>query len=249
MTHTVAILTGASRGLGAALAFGLAREGTHLITLARNLHPDLARHALSRGCSLDEHTVDLSHPAGAQAAATRVFAGMPRNAQRYLLINNAGTLGPVGPAGLHPAEAIATTFNLNVTAAMVFTGHFLNATRGLTANRRILHISSGAGRNPVGGWGAYCASKAALDMHARVIKTEQGSHGARIVSLAPGVVDTAMQAEIRATPAEDFPSLPRFQTLHEQGQLATPQDVASRILTYLERDDFGATDVDDIRHY
>lgn len=249
MTHTVAILTGASRGLGAALAFGLAQQGTHLITVSRNLHPDLARHALSHGCTLDEHSVDLSHPASAQAAATRVFAGMPRNAQRYVLINNAGTLGPVGAVGLQQAEAIAAALNLNVTAAMVFTGHFLHATRGLTANRRILHISSGAGRSPVGGWSVYCSSKAALDMHARAVNAEQGSHGARIVSLAPGVIDTDMQAEIRATPAEDFPSLPRFQTLHAEGQLASPPAVASRILTYLERDDFGATDVDDIRHY
>ncbi|GAA5235479.1 SDR family oxidoreductase [Verticiella sediminum] len=249
MTHTVAIITGASRGLGAALAFGLAREGTHLITFARNLHPELARHALAQGCQLEEHTVDLSHPMAMQAAAARMAIAMPRNAQRYLLINNAGTLGPVGPAGLQPAEQIAAAFNVNVTAAMVLTGHFLQATEGLTANRRILHISSGAARRPTASWSVYCASKAALDMHARTVKLEQGPHGARIVSLAPGVIDTPMQAGIRATPSQDFPDLARFQALHDEGKLATPEATAARVLAYLERDDFGATEVDDIRHY
>jgi len=249
MTHTVAILTGASRGLGAALAFALAREGTHLVTLARSLHPTLGRHAQAHGCHLEEHTVDLSHPASAQAAAARVFAGMPRNAQRYVLINNAGTLGPVGLAGYQQAEDIAAALNLNVTAAMVFTGHFLKATEGLAANRRILNISSGAGRNPVAGWGVYCSSKAALDMYTRTVKLEQGRHGARIASLAPGVIDTAMQASIRDTDPADFPDISRFTGLHANGQLAEPDAVAARILAYLDRDDFGATEVDDIRHY
>lgn len=249
MTHTVAILTGASRGLGAALAFGLAGDGTHLVTLSRSVHPELARHVHTAGGTLDIQEVDLSQPTAAEAAAARVFARMPRGAQRYLLINNAGTLGPVGLAGQQAADHIATALNLNVTAAIVLTGHFLHATDGLTANRRVLNISSGAGRQPVAGWGVYCASKAALDMHARAVKLEQGARGARIVSLAPGVIDTAMQADIRATPPTQFPDLPRFQALHAEGQLTAPDAVAARILAYLERDDFGATEVDDIRHY
>lgn len=255
MTHTVAILTGTSRGLGAALAFGLATEGNHLITLARNPHPELARHAQTHGCRLEEHTVDLSQPESTLAAASRVFAGLPRRAQRYLLINNAGTLGPVGPAGTGHALDIAAAFNLNVTTAIVLTSQFLQATAGLTPNRRILNISSGAGRQPQAGWGVYCSTKAALDMYTRTVKLEQqrlhdqGHDSARIVSLAPGVLDTAMQTEIRASDPADFPALARFVERHAQGGLAAPADVAARILAYLERDDFGATEVDDIRQY
>lgn len=248
MTDTVAILTGASRGLGEALAYGLARPGTQLITLARTAHAGLAAHARAQGCQLEEHTVDLSDPVAAQAAASGIFTNISRQAQRYLLINNAGTLGPVG-LGPQPAQDIAAAFNLNVTAAIVLTAHFLQATQDLAANRRVLNISSGAGRSPVAGWGVYSATKAALDMYTQTVKLEQGPDGARIVSLAPGVIDTAMQARIRATDPVDFPSLSRFTGLHASGQLTAPAAVAARILAYLDRDDFGTTEIDDIRQY
>jgi len=248
MTDTVAILTGASRGLGHALALGLAREGTLLITLARTARPELAEYAHTRGCTLQEHTVDLSGPAAIETAARQVFSALPTGASRYLLINNAGTLGPVGP-GPHPAQDIAAALQLNVAAAMVLTGHFLRTTEGLAQTRRVLNISSGAGRGAVAGWGVYCASKAALDMYTQCVKLEQGQDGARIVSLAPGVIDTAMQAEIRATDPADFPSLSRFTGLHANGQLSAPDAVAARILAYLDRDDFGDTEIDDIRQY
>jgi benzil reductase ((S)-benzoin forming) len=119
----------------------------------------------------------------------------------------------------------------------------------LSADRRILNISSGAGRNPTTGWGVYCSTKAALDMYSRVIHAEQGENGVRVVSLAPGVVDTAMQATIRASNPRDFPEVSRFKEMHESGKLATPEGVAARILNYLDRDDFGTTDIDDVRKY
>jgi NAD(P)-dependent dehydrogenase (short-subunit alcohol dehydrogenase family) len=113
----------------------------------------------------------------------------------------------------------------------------------------VLNISSGAGRNPTAGWGVYCATKAALDMYTRVAMQEQDAHGARFVSLAPGVVDTDMQSAIRSSDPAAFPALSRFQDLHASGKLATPQGVAARIAAYLERDDFGTTEIDDIRNY
>lgn len=247
MVDTVAIISGASRGLGAGLAFALARPGTQLLTLARTTNRELAAHALAQGCELREHTADLSDPAAAQTAARDICASLPKTARRYVLINNAGSLGPVGP-GPHAGAAISAALNLNVAAAMLLTGHFLQATAGLP-DRRILNISSGAGRYPVAGWGVYCASKAALDSYTRVVKLEQGANGARIVALAPGVIDTDMQASIRAADPADFPGLDRFTALHAQGQLPAPEDVATHILAYLERDDFGATEIDDIRQY
>src|SRR5690606_909188 len=147
-----------------ALALGLAREGTLLITLARTASPELAVHARARGCTLQEHTVDLSDPAAIDAAASQVLGSLPSGARRYLLINNAGTLGPVGP-GPRAAQDLAAALQVNVTAAMVLTGHFLRATEGQAQTSRVLNISSGAGRGAVAGWGVYCASKAALDMY------------------------------------------------------------------------------------
>jgi sepiapterin reductase len=250
MTQSVVVLTGASRGIGAALARQLAKPATRLITLARRQDADLAAYAAAQGTQLEQIAVDLSDTAAATAVAARLAAELPRDASRYVLVNNAGTVSPVTSVDkLDDAAAINQALNLNVVAVMLLTSRFLAATQGLKADRRVLNISSGAGRNPTAGWGVYCATKAALDMYTRVAKQEQSADGARLVSLAPGVVDTDMQVAIRSSDPSAFPALPRFQDLHASGKLASPEDVAARIAAYLERDDFGATEVDDIRNY
>jgi benzil reductase ((S)-benzoin forming) len=113
----------------------------------------------------------------------------------------------------------------------------------------VLAISSGAARRPVEGWSAYCAGKAGLDMFVRSVNAEYASAAAersvRAVALAPGVVDTGMQESIRSA---DFAQVQRFRDLKENNQLSNPDDVAVRIAAYLKRDDFGATELDDIRN-
>ncbi|SAI42056.1 short chain dehydrogenase [Bordetella ansorpii] len=250
MTDTIAILTGASRGLGAALARGLARPGVRLVTLARRDDAELAEFARAQGAELQQVKVDLSDLSATQRTADQIARQLPHDARRYLLINNAGTVQPVSPcAGLTDAASITQAFNLNVSAVMLLTARFLQAVRGMQADRRVLNISSGAGRNPNAGWGVYCATKAALDMYTRVLKQEQGDDGVRAVSLAPGIVDTDMQETIRGSDPASFPALAKFQEFKTAGQLASPADVATRILAYLDRDDFGTTEIDDIRHY
>jgi len=250
MTDTIAILTGASRGIGAALARGLARPGTRLVTLARRTDPDLAAHARTQGAQLEQIQVDLSDLQAAAQVAERIGAALPRDARRYLLVNNAGTVQPVAQAGaLTDGPAIAAAFNLNVSAVMLLTARFVAAVQGLQADRRVLNISSGAGRNPNAGWGVYCATKAALDMYTRVLNQEQGPGGVRAAALAPGIVDTGMQETIRASDPADFPALAKFQDFHATGKLAAPDATAARILAYLDRDDFGTTEIDDIRNY
>lgn len=250
MSDTIAILTGASRGIGAAMARGLAKPGTRLITLARREDPELAAYARSQDVQLEQLSVDLSDLKAAEAAAERICAALPRDAKRYLLINNAGTVHPIaGTDALIDGAAITAAFNLNVTAVMLLTARFLATVEDLKADRRVLNISSGAGRNPNAGWGVYCATKAALDMYSRVVKQEQGSDGARIVALAPGIVDTDMQVAIRSSDPESFPALAKFQDFHATGKLTSPANVASRILAYLDREDFGTTEIDDIRNY
>ncbi len=171
MSDTIAILTGASRGIGAAMARGLVKPGTRLITLARREDPELAAHARSQDVQLEQLSVDLSDLKAAESAAERICVALPRDAKRYLLINNAGTVHPVARTDeLTDGAAITAAFNLNVTAVMLLTARFLAAVADIQADRRILNISSGAGRNPNAGWGVYCATKAALDMHARVVK-------------------------------------------------------------------------------
>lgn len=244
---TVAIVTGASRGLGHALAAGLLKPGTHLVSIARSDNAELGRQASACGATLQQVQADLSDPAAAQACAETVMAGLPQQAQRYLLINNAGTVEPINQAhDLTDARAVARAFDLNVTSVIVLTAAFLRATPA-AADRRILNISSGAGRNPMPGWGVYCATKAALDHYTQVLNAE--NHGLRVASLAPGVVDTGMQEKIRSSDASQFPNVERFAQMHEQGQLSSPTAVAEKILRYLADDNFGTTVLDDIRNH
>jgi len=174
MNGTAAILTGASRGLGAALARALLDAGVRLTTLARSHNDALAVYARVRGATLRQIQADLADPAAASKAAIAVCSALPTDAQRCWLINNAGTLAPVARTdALDDGLAMAAAFNLNVVAPMLLTARFLAATQKLPAQRRVLNISSGAGRNPRAGWGVYCATKAALDMATRVAVLEQ----------------------------------------------------------------------------
>ena len=92
----------------------------------------------------------------------------------------------------------------------------------------IFFTGSTAGHAPFANLAVYCATKAALDMHACATALD-GVAGLRIESLAPGVLDTAMQAEIRDTGAERFPSVARFQAMHRDGGLLSPAEVAQRL--------------------
>ena len=115
------------------------------------------------------------------------------------------------------------------------------------AERRILHVSSGAGRGAYPGWSVYCATKAALDRHAEAVALD-GDPSVRACSLAPGVIDTDMQAEIRATPASRFPMKERFVQLKEGGGLTSPEDCARALVDYLLAPRFGSKPVDDLRN-
>ena len=248
MSDAIVILSGASRGLGAALALAACRPGTLLVTLSRGAHPLLAQQARRSGCQHRHYAVDLSDPAQTETVARGLFADLPAGAARYRLINNAGTVEPIAQAATLDAASVAHALHVNVAAAMLLTAAFLAATPA-QADRRVLNISSGAGQRPMPGWSVYCATKAALDMYTRTVKLEQRGSGLRIAALAPGVIDTPMQARIRATLPDAFPAVEDFKELHRGGRLAAPADVAARILDYLERDDFGQNELDDIRQY
>lgn len=250
MIDTIAILTGASRGIGAGLARGLCRAGTRLVTLSRRVNPELGELASLNGAELEQIQVDLSDLHAVEQTAERLFKALPRTAKRYVLINNAGTVEPVAmTSALTNGTAINTAFALNVSAVIALTARFVATVQDISADRRVLNISSGAGRNPNAGWGVYCATKAALDMYTRVLNLEQGDKGIRAVALAPGIVDTDMQEIIRASDPAHFPALTKFQEFHATGKLADPTEVATRILAYLDRNDFGNTEIDDIRNY
>jgi sepiapterin reductase len=244
------VLTGASRGLGAAIARQLLAADTHLLTLSRHPDPALADAAGAAGAVLEQWALDLSHDIGSSA---RLETWLHRHdAAQFAsatLINNAGLLGRVGPVDASDADTLAAVLRVGLEAPMLLTSVFLRATRTWSIDKRVLNISSGAGRRPIAGWAAYCAAKAGLDHFSRVSALDEPlrPNPARIVSLAPGVIDTDMQGDVRSAEATGFPDKPRFEELKASGQLATPDAAARRVLAYLARADFGTEPVADAR--
>jgi NAD(P)-dependent dehydrogenase (short-subunit alcohol dehydrogenase family) len=151
----------------------------------------------------------------------------------------------VGALAAQEPAAVLQAVMLNVGAPLALAAAFVQAAPGAT--RRILHISSGAGRNAYPGWAVYCATKAALDQHARAVQLD-GDPQVLAVSLAPGVIDTDMQAAIRATPDANFPLRERFVELKDTGGLTSPEDCARNLADYLLAPGFGREAVDDLRN-
>jgi benzil reductase ((S)-benzoin forming) len=247
----VVILTGASRGLGAALAARLLAPDTLLICISRKPNDAIADAARAKGASLDWYLQDLADAAATDRLAASICSTMPRDASRYALIHNAAVADPVGRLDSIDAGSFAAAAHVNLTAAMIFTAYLLAATKGLAAERRIVNISSGLARRPMDGTAAYCATKAGLDMFTRCINEEARTSGApiRAVALAPGVIDTDMQVGMRGQDEARFPESKTFRAMKDEGRLSSPDSVAAKIVAFLERDDFGMTEIDDIRNY
>ena len=165
------------------------------------------------------------------------------------LINNAGVAGQPAPLGQVALPMLTLAMRAGLEAPLLLTGAFLAATTGWTGARRVLNISSGLGRRAMAGTAVYCAAKAGMDHLSRAVALEEAArpNGARIVSMAPGVIDTDMQAELRGADAATFPEQARFAALHAQGQLTSAANCARALLLRLHRADFGQEPVADIR--
>lgn len=249
MTKRLVIISGASRGLGFALAQAFIDANTTLVNIARNNNAELVAMCQQAGATWHSIQVDLAHTSGAELASQQLAALLAQHsdATQLYLINNAGTVAPMAQAHqLQDPKAIAQALQLNVGSLISLTSCFLAHTPA-HADRRILNISSGAGRSAVPGWGVYGATKAAVDYFTQTLAVEHPQ--VRSVALAPGVVDTDMQATIRQTDDTHFPNRERFINLHQNQQLASATYTAEQIARYLTNDDFGQKTIDDIRHY
>lgn len=244
---TLTILTGTTRGLGAAMAEELATSGEHLVTLSRQSSPSLSALSSKHGTALTQIEVDLANSDGVKHAVS-VLIPLLHNHTHIRFIHNAGVVKPIAQVqALIDLDMINDAFHVNITSAIFLTAQILHHTTH-SIDRRVMLISSGAGRNASSGWAVYCSTKAAMDRFAEAAQLDQGSR-TRIVSMAPGIIDTPMQETIRATSKDDLPSLERFIGFKESNQLASPFSVAQRLLKILESDTFGSKIIDDIRQH
>ena len=248
--QTLTIITGASRGMGLAIAQQLLQPGARLLCISRKSNPELQAQADAAGVVLEQWTADLADGTPvAQQLKAWLNAVDPRTLASATLINNAGVLSPLMAVRDSDPSALAQALRVGLEAPLQLCAAFLDATRNWPVPRKVLNISSGLGRRAMASSAAYCAAKAGMDHFSRCIALEEAAapNGAKVCSLAPGVIATDMQLQLRSADAAHFPDLATFQGLHAGGQLSSPQDAAQRVLAYLHSPTFGQDAVGDVR--
>lgn len=188
------LITGASRGIGAAAARHFAQEGANVVLAARSTH-DMAALAGEIGARALAVTCDVSRSEEVQAAVDQAcdkFGGLD------ILIGNAGVIDPVARLEAVDPEAWGKVIDINLKGIFYGMRAALPVMRA-AGHGTIITISSGAATNPLEGWSHYCASKAGALMLTRAADKEMREHGIRVLGLSPGTVATQMQRQIKAS--------------------------------------------------
>jgi NAD(P)-dependent dehydrogenase (short-subunit alcohol dehydrogenase family) len=221
------VITGVSRGLGAALFDQLYDHGDRILAIGRGFSPAQQELAEADPKRVLLRRADLTDPRSQpDAVELAEFLGGHPSGHAVLLLN-AAVVTPIGAVGTLPADELADSVAVNLTAPMLLTNAFLSAA-GSCERRSVLFVSSGAARRVVGGWAAYCAGKAGAAMFFDVV-AEQEAGRSYVANVDPGVMDTGMQADIRSATGY-FPESRRFHDRYAGGELAEPATVAGMII-------------------
>ncbi len=217
-----AIVTGTSRGLGKEIALQLLEQGWKVTGVSRNQSIE------------HENYIHVCADLSDSNCVNDLSLGLNPVEEEYLLIHNAGTLGEIGYVGEVSDEMIQQGFQLNLITPSILTNQFLHKTQH--KKRTVVAITSGASKNQYDGWGMYCSSKSGLDAYFAVVMKEieiRNDLNTRIYSIAPGVIDTSMQVQIRQSDKQSFSNLARFTELKELNQLDSAENVAKKIISVL----------------
>ncbi len=214
------LITGGGTGIGRALAGRFADKGWRVTIVGRrlNLLQEVAR-------DYPDKISIISADVGSIQDRQKIVSEAKGTLD--LLVHNAAVLGPVGPILDQSPEDWKSHMATNVEGPLFLTQALLPK---LVENSRVVNISSGAAHQGIPGWGMYCTSKAALFMLGQLLKSELAQRNIWFGSVRPGIVDTPMQAEIRALEPKDFPMVEQFRQYKATGALVTSELVAQ----YLE---------------
>ncbi len=217
----VAFVSGASRGIGAGLAEVFAARGLRLVLCSRGAP------ALEESDDVLARRLDVRDEAGLDALVADAEA---RFGSIDLWVNNAGVLEPIAPVRDVELDAFRDHIDTNLTGVFLGSRCYVRHLRRRGRGGVLVNVSSGAAWKPYQGWGAYCAGKAGVERLTEVIAAEEAEIGLRAYSVAPGVVDTAMQTTIRATAEGAFPDRPRFVRRKQEGDFNSAHYVANELL-------------------
>lgn len=209
LSSRTALITGASRGIGAAVAKAYAKAGAHVVLLARTVGgleevDDAIRAAGGSATLMPQDLLDFDKIDRLGPALAERFGGLD------IVVGNAGMLGTLGPLPHADAKVWQRVMDVNLTANFRLIRTLDPLLRAAKSGRAIF-TSCGLARKPLAYWGAYCASKAALELMVQSYAAEVENTALRVNLVDPGIVDTAMLAAA-------FPG-------GFQGQARKPEDV------------------------
>ena len=224
------IITGASKGIGNAIAKEFQNNGYQVVSLSRTKGENME--------GITQIECDLSDLENLQSTFVTLLSDLkPTITESITLLNNAGSLGLINQLENIDYQNIIQTVNINYTAPLLLNSLFIKETENWNVQRKIRTISSGAANGSYDGWSVYCSTKAAVDRMTAVIGVEQENKNNPVHAIAiyPGVVDTEMQAQIRNSSEDEFSNVARFKAMKTENQLASPQEVAT-IIYQIEND-------------
>jgi benzil reductase ((S)-benzoin forming) len=219
------IVTGGSKGLGYALCEQFRAKGYRIVEFSRS-----APHEFST-------KTDLSDPEKSRLSVSNALASIDTNTlDELIVINNAGTLSPIGPTAKKSPDELIANLNTNFVSAIVVLSEIVAKFQSAPCRKVIVNITSGAALRARFGWSLYCATKAGMENFIRSLAMEQEKEEAPFIpiNIDPGIIDTGMQEQIRATPQSDFAEVDRFIQRKNQGLLAPPDKVAAAVVRIVE---------------
>ena len=235
------ILTGASKGIGLATAKELLSTKVKLFAISRSKNEDLIEFAKDEQGEISYIEFDLARIREIFSLMKKIFNEIDsQNTESLSLINNAGMLEPIRPIDNSSPVELSKNIDVNLTAPLGLVSQFIKQAKNFKVEKRIINISSGAAQHPYPGWSGYCISKAGIDMLTQVVAHEQAdrAYPTKIMSLAPGIVATNMQKQIRQKDKSEFPRVEKFIQLKENNQLRSPETVGKKITEILFQDNF-----------
>ncbi len=229
----VLIITGGSKGIGKGIISAYVANDYHIISISRTVNQELSEKGVT------QIAFDLTQTNEIAQQIQEIFHLLnATEIKKITLINNAGSLGQIGPLETLDTAKILEAVNLNTITPILTSAAFVNLTKDWKAKKTIINISSGAAQKPYFGWSVYCSTKAGLDMLTKTLAIEQleVENGVKVLAVAPGVVDTDMQVEIRKSDKSSFKDIDRFLALKADNQLNDIETVGEGIFE-IDHDD------------
>lgn len=234
-----AIITGASKGLGEAIAKRLIQEQIAVVSVSRTENEDIKMLALEKGLFYQHYSCNLSLEEEVQEVFLEIaHCIFQKDPKEILMFNNAGAIEPIQTVGQLDPTPVVRSIQVNLIAPILITNLFLNKAQLTNTTIQVINVTSGAAVHSIEGWSVYCSSKAGVNMFTQTAALEQAQLNSnnKIIAFSPGIMDTNMQETIRSSSKEAFKDLERFKGYKEKNMLLKTDEVANALIDLLLSD-------------